>query len=118
LRLLTQQSVGHRIPSAGDWQTIRFYGPASPWTDGSLSLSYSKHDGLLLRGGEVVTLPRPLVAKIAAGSGLGSAGKAFPWAILGAVALALGLAAAGLLALRGTGRRIPLSGQRPAGSEG
>jgi len=117
LKLLTQGSVGHRIPSAGDWQSIRFFGAPSPWTDGTLTLSYSKHDGLLLRGGEVVTLPRPLVEKIASGSSLGGAGKAFPWAILGAIALALGLAAAGILALRRTGQRIPF-GHRPAGSEG
>lgn len=117
LRLLTQKSVGQRIPNAGDWQTIRLSGPRSPWTNGATTLLYSKHDGLLLRGGEVVTLPRPLVAKIAAGSSLGGAGKAFPWAILGAVALALALAAAGIVTLRRTGQRIPF-GHRPAGSEG
>jgi hypothetical protein len=119
LRLFAQQSVGRRIPSAGDWQEIRFYGPKSPWTDGTFTMSYSKHDGLLLRGGDVITLPKPLVGKIAAGSSLGGTGKAFPSAILGAAALAVALAASALLALRRTGRRIPLPiGHRPARSEG
>ena len=117
LKLFTQQSVGHRIPSAGDWQTIRFYGPRSPWTDGTTALSYSNHDGLLLRGGEVITLPRPLVDKIAARAGLSSGGKAFPWTVLGAGALALALAAAVFLGLRRAGQRMPF-GHRPARSEG
>jgi len=118
LRLFTQQSVGKRIPSAGDWQEIRFLGPRSPWTDGTLTMSYSKHDGLLLRGGEVITLPAALVDKIAARSSLGSGGNAFPWAaILGGLALALALAVAALLLLRRSGQRI-LFGHRPARSEG
>jgi hypothetical protein len=112
LRLFTQGSVGHRIPSAGDWQTIRFFGPNSPWTDGSLALSYSKHDGLLLRGGEVITLPTSLVDRIAAGSSLGGTGRTLPWTLLAAVAVALALVASGLLALR---RRSPRGLQRPFG---
>lgn len=111
LQLLSQQSVGRRIPSAGDWQEIHFFGARSPWTDGSLTLAFSAKDGLLLRGGEVVTLPASMVTKIADGSSLGGADKAFPWLLLaGAVALALAVLAAAALVVRRLGGRMP----RPA----
>src|SRR5215216_106580 len=70
LRLLTQKSVGFGLPNHGDWQPIRFYGAASPWTGGSLPLSFSAKDGLLLRGGSVVKLPAALVARIRHGASL------------------------------------------------
>ncbi len=112
LRLLSQQSVGRRIPSAGDWQEIHFYGAASPWTDGSLALAFSAKDGLLLRGGEVVTLPASMAARIADGSSLGGADEAFPWPLLtGAATLLLALVAAAALALLRLGRRLPRPGR-------
>lgn len=70
LRLLTQSSIGFGLPRHGDWREIRFHGAPSPWTDGTLRLSFSARDGLLLRGGSVIKLPAALVARIRQGASL------------------------------------------------
>lgn len=116
LRLLTQRTVGIAVPSSGDWQDVRFEGPASPWTNGGIEITFSPKDGLLMRGGEMIKLPPVLADRIAARSSL-APGKAFPWALLGGIAATLALAAAAAVVVRRLSAR-PRVRHTPAQSEG
>jgi hypothetical protein len=70
----------------------------TPWTDMPSDLSYSPSAGLLARGGQLVRIPRELLADMGAGRPLAADddGAPFPWRTL---ATALAAAFAGTVAL-------------------
>jgi hypothetical protein len=93
----------------GSQQVIFYTEPASPWSDGNYVVAYAKSH-LLLRDGQLVSLPKDVAARVAAGASLDPGGTT-PWtAIAGAVAIAVLVLAAALarrLRPRPTPRPVP-----------
>jgi hypothetical protein len=70
----------------------------TPWTDGNSLVVYPK-EGLLVRDGQMVSIPERVADRVAAHASLADDGRPFPWLpIVVAAALALLLAAAMVVA--------------------
>jgi hypothetical protein len=77
----------------------------SPWTDGNDLVLYPK-ERLLVRDGQMVSIPGRIADEAAAGASLADGGRSFPWLpVGGAVALAALVAGAVLVARRASWRR-------------
>jgi hypothetical protein len=97
LALYTAGTSNGAVPSSlADWVPVelRFRGK-TPWS-GDEYLHFSPADGLLQRGVVLVRLPNEMAASIRAGESIAAA-DGFPWAIVAVLALAVALAAGGLL---------------------
>ncbi len=99
LRLYTVESAGNTVPQGlADWEPIVFQSKSkSPWTAAETGLFYSRSNGMLQRGIEIVKLPAGMAADVRSGESL-AGGSSFPWRT---VLFAL-LAAAALLIAGGT----------------
>lgn len=79
----------------GSQQVVFFSDPASPWSDGNYVVAYAK-SRLLLRDGQLVSMPGNVASALAAGRSL-DPGRSIPWTpIAVAAALALLVLAAAL----------------------
>jgi hypothetical protein len=112
MRLWRLGEKATRYPDGvGSQQVIFYTEPASPWSDGNYVVAYAKSH-LLLRDGQLVSLPKDLAARLAAGASL-DPGRSIPWtaiAIASAVAVAVLVLAAALarrLWPRPTPRPVP-----------
>lgn len=87
LRLWTLHGKATSYPDGlGSKQVIFFSDPASPWTDGNYVVAYPKSH-LLLRDGQIVSLPDSIASPLAAGRSL-DRGRTIPWLpIAGAIAV-------------------------------
>lgn len=92
LRLWTLGGKAKTYPHGlASQQVIFFSDPASPWTDGNYVVAYPKSQ-LLLRDGQLVSLPEEVAAHLATGRSL-DPGRPVPWTPIVAAIAVLVLAA-------------------------
>jgi hypothetical protein len=82
----------------GSQQVIFFTDPASPWSDGNYVVAYAK-SRVLLRDGQLVSLPKDVAAAVAAGRSL-DPGRSIPWTPIAIAAALAALVLAAALARR------------------
>lgn len=105
LRLWTLGGKAKTYPDGlASQQVIFFSDPASPWSDGNYVVAYPKSH-LLLRDGQLVSLPDSVASQLAAARSLDT-GRTIPWTPI-AAAIALLIFAAVLI------RRRPRPGATP-----
>jgi hypothetical protein len=105
LRLWTIGGKPKSYPDGLDSQQVIFFSdPASPWSDGNYVVAYPKSH-LLLRDGQLVSLPDSVASRLAAGRSLDT-GRTIPWTPIAAAIAVLVLAAAVI-------RRRPRPGAAP-----
>jgi hypothetical protein len=88
---LRRKATSYPAGELGSQQVIFFSDPASPWSDGNYVVAYPKSH-LLLRDGQLVSLPDSVAARLAAGRSL-DPGRAIPWAPIAAALVLLVLTA-------------------------
>lgn len=99
LRLWTLGKKATGYPAGlGSQQVIFFTEPASPWSDGNYVVAYAK-SRLLLRDGQLVSMPKDIAAAVAAGRSL-DPGRTIPWTPIAIAAALAALVLATTLARR------------------
>jgi hypothetical protein len=107
LRLWTLDKKATGYPDGlGSQQVIFFTEPASPWSDGNYVVAYAK-SRLLLRDGQLVSMPKDIAAAVAAGHSL-DPGRTIPWTPIAIAAALAALALAAAVARRLRPRPSPL----------
>jgi hypothetical protein len=110
LRLWTLSEKATSYPEGlGSQQVIFFTEPASPWSDGNYVVAYAKSH-LLLRDGQLVSMPKDIATAVAAGRSL-DPGRTIPWTpiVIAAALAALVLAAALARRLRPRSSPLPVA---------